>query len=138
MLMHPYLDVPYSPKLKHFLGGFDIYDREETLGAELAEYDPECPSDRAELIYKFIVRRFSGLTHRHKFVLFFVLGEALDGEASKLSEVFKHNPFSHSLLPLGWNEIKDPRSFFEHVYSILSEVWIDELYLASQEDCSTW
>ncbi|WP_456255017.1 hypothetical protein ACP3PM_22480 [Pseudomonas iridis] len=138
MLMHPYLDVPYNPQLKHFLGGFDIYDREETLGSDLAEYDLENPSDREDLISKFIVKRFSGLTHRHKFLLFFVLGEALDGEASKLYEVFKHDPFSHSLLPFGWNEMKDPRSFFEHVYSVLSEVWVDELYLASQEDCSTW
>ena len=138
MLMHPYLDVPYNPQLKHFLGGFDIYDREETLGSDLAEYDLENPSDREDLISKFIVKRFSGLTHRHKFLLFFVLGEALDGEASKLYEVFKHDPFSHSLLPFGWNEMKDPMSFFEHVYSILSEVWVDELYLASQEDCSTW
>lgn len=138
MLMHPYLDVPYNPQLKHFLGGFDIYDREETLGSDLAEYDLENPSDREDLISKFIVKRFSGLTHRHKFLLFSVLGEALDGEASKLYEVFKHDPFSHSLLPFGWNEMKDPRSFFEHVYSVLSEVWVDELYLASQEDCSTW
>ena len=138
MLMHPYLDVPYNPQLKHFLGGFDIYDREETLGSDLAEYDLENPSDREGLISKFIVKRFSGLTHRHKFLLFFVLGEALDGEGSKLYEVFKHDPFSHSLLPFGWNEMKDPRSFFEHVYSVLSEVWVDELYLASQEDCSTW
>ena len=138
MLMHPYIDVPYNPQLKHFLGGFDIYDREETLGSDLAEYDLENPSDREDLISKFIVKRFSGLTHRHKFLLFFVLGEALDGEASKLYEVFKHDPFSHSLLPFGWNEMKEPRSFFEHVYSVLSEVWVDELYLASQEDCSTW
>lgn len=138
MLMHPYLDVPYNPRLKHFLGGFDIYDREETLGSELAEYDPECPSDRVGLISKFVVKRFSGLTYRHKFVLFSVLGEALDGEMSDLAKVFKHDPFSHSLLPFGWNEMKDPKSFFEHIYSILSKVWTDDLYLASQEDCSTW
>jgi hypothetical protein len=138
MLMHPYLDVPYNPQLKHFLGGFDIYDREETLGSELAEYDPECPSDRVGLISKFVVKRFSGLTYRHKFVLFSVLGVALDGEISYLAKVFKHDPFSHSLLPFGWNEMKDPKSFFEHIYSILSEVWTDDLYLASQEDCSTW
>jgi hypothetical protein len=136
--MHPYLDVPYNPQLKHFLGGFDIYDREETLGSELAEYDPECPSDRVSLISKFIVKRFSGLTYRHKFVLFSVLGEALDGEISNLAKVFKHDPFSHSLLPFGWNEMKDPKIFFEHIYSILSELWTDDLYLASQEDCSTW
>ncbi|AZZ75210.1 hypothetical protein [Pseudomonas sp. RU47] len=138
MLMHPYLDVPYNPQLKHFLGGFDIYDREETLGSELAEYDPECPSDRVGLISKFVVKRFSGLTYRHKFVLFSVLGEALDGEISDLAKVFKHDPFSHSLLPFGWNEMKDPKIFFEHIYSILSEVWTDDLYLAGQEDCSTW
>lgn len=138
MLMHPYLDVPYNPQLKHFLGGFDIYDREEMLGSELAEYDPECPSDRVGLISKYVVKRFSGLSCRHKFVLFSVLGEALDGETSDLAKVFKHDPFSHSLLPFGWNEMKDPKSFFEHIYSILSEVWADDLYLASQEDCSTW
>jgi hypothetical protein len=138
MLMHPYLDVPYKPQLKHFFGGFDIYDREETLGSELAEYDPECPSDRVGLIFKFVVKRFSGLTYRHKYVLFSVLGEALDGEISDLAKVFKHDPFSHSLLPFGWNEMKDPKIFFEHIYSILSEVWTDDLYLASQEDCSTW
>lgn len=138
MLMHPYLDIPYKPRLKHFLGGFDIYDREETLGSELAEYDPECPSDRVDLISRFIVKRFSGLTYRHKYVLFSMLGEALDGEIIDLAKVFKHDPFSHSLLPFGWNEMKDPKGFFEHIYSILSEVWTDDLYLASQEDCSTW
>lgn len=138
MLMHPYLDVPYNPQLKHFLGGFDIYDREETLGSELAEYDPECPSDREVLISKFVVKRFSGLTCRHKFFLFSVLGEALDGEICDLAKAFKHDPFSHSLLPFGWNEMKDPKSFFEHIYSVLSEVWTDDLYLASQEDRSAW
>jgi len=130
MLMHPYLDAPYNPQLKHFLGGFDIYDREETLGAELEKYDPECPIDRTELIRRFIVKRFSGLTPRHKLVLVSVLRRSLDGETSKLSDVFKHDPFSHSLLPLGWNEMKDPRVFFEHVYSILTEVWANELSLA--------
>lgn len=138
MLMHPYLDVQYKPRLKHFLGGFDIYDREESLGAELSEYDPECPSDRMSLITKFIVKRFSCLSYRHKFVLVAVLVEALAGETKRLFEVFEHDPFSHTLLPYGWNEISDPRKFFEHVYVVLSEVWVDELFLAGQEDCATW
>lgn len=138
MLMHPYLNVPYKPRLKHFLGGFDVYDREESLGAELSDYDPDCPSDRLSLIYKFIVKRFAGLSYRHKFVLVAVLGESLAGETSKLFEAFEHDPFSHTLLPSGWNEITDPRIFFEHVYIVLSEVWVDELNLASQEDSTTW
>ncbi len=138
MLMHPYLDLPYEPQIKHFLGGFDIYDREESLGAELSKSDPECPSDRAVLIYKFVVGRFSGLSYRHKFVLLSVLDKALAGDPSLLFEAFKHDPFSHTLLPYGWNELKDPRGFFEHVYLILSEIWVDELDLASQEDYTNW
>lgn len=70
MLMHPFLAVPYNPSLGHFLGGFDIYDREESLGVELSAYDPDCPLDREFLISKFIIKRFAGLSYRHKFVLF--------------------------------------------------------------------
>ncbi|BBP66476.1 hypothetical protein PHLH5_40170 [Pseudomonas sp. Cab53] len=32
MLMHPFLDRPYDPQISHFLGGFEIYDCEESLG----------------------------------------------------------------------------------------------------------
>ena len=138
MLMHPYLDVPYNPSLEHFLGGFDIYDREESIGVQLSAYDPGCPSDREFLISQFVIKRFAGLSYRHKFVLFFVLGEALDGESSVFSEVLEHDPISHSLLPLGWNEMKDPRAFFEDMYAQLSEAWVDDLYKASQEDFLTW
>jgi len=28
--------MPYEPTLYHFLGPFDVYDREHTLGVELA------------------------------------------------------------------------------------------------------
>jgi hypothetical protein len=138
MLMHPFLNVPYNPRLEHFFGGFDIYDREESLGVELAAYDPDCPSDREFLISRFIIKRFAGLSYRHKFVLFFVLGEALDSGSSVFSEVLEHDPMSHSLLPLGWNAMKDPRAFFEDIYVKLSEAWVDDLYKASQEDFSEW
>jgi hypothetical protein len=131
MLMHPYLNIPYNPSVEHFLGGFDIYDREESLGAE-------CPSDREFLISRFIVKRFAALSYRHKFVLFFVLGEALDGDSSVFAEILEHDSRSHSSLPLGWNEMKDPKAFFEDVYVKLSEAWVDDLYKASQEDFSTW
>ena len=138
MLKHPYLNVPYSPRLEHFLGGFDIYDREESLGVALSAYDPDCPSDRDFLISQFVVKRFAGLSYRHKFVLCSVLGEALDGDPSVFSKVLEHDPMSHSLLPEGWNEMKDSRAFFEDVYNKLSEVWVDDLYKASQEDFLNW
>ena len=138
MLMHPYLNVPYNPSLGHFLGGFDIYDREESLGEELSEYDPDCPSDRDFLISKFIVKRFAALSYRHKFVLVSVLGDALDGDPSVFLEVLEHDPILPSSLPPGWDEMKNPKAFFEDVYLKLSEAWIDDLYKASQEDFSTW
>lgn len=138
MLMHPFIDVSYNPRLEHFLGGFDIYDREESLGDELSEYDPECPSDREFLISKFVVKRFAGLSYRHKFVLFSVLGTALDGNPKIFFDVFEHNPLSPSSLPPGWDEMKDPKAFFEDVYVKLSEAWVEDLYKASQEDFSTW
>lgn len=138
MLMHPFLEVPYNPLLGHFLGGFDIYDREESLGVELSAYDPGCPSDREFLISKFIIKRFAGLSYRHKFVLFFVLSEALDGDSSAFSKIFEHDLKAHSLLPVGWSEMIDPKAFFEDIHLKLSEAWCDELYKASQEDFSTW
>ncbi|MNC29843.1 hypothetical protein D3C75_781110 [compost metagenome] len=78
------------------------------------------------------------MSYRHKFVLFSVLGDALDGGLGVFSEVLEHDPISHSLLPSGWNEMKDPRAFFEDIYVALSEVWVDDLYKASQEDVLTW
>ena len=45
---------------------------------------------------------------------------------------------SVTFLVLGWNEMKDPKAFFEDVYVKLSEAWVDDLYKASQEDFSTW
>ncbi|MDR6609963.1 hypothetical protein [Pseudomonas synxantha] len=138
MLMHPYLDVPYNPRLEYFLGGFDIYDREESLGVQLSAYDPDCPLDRGGLISQFVVKRFGGLSYRHKFILFSMLEEALEGGLSVFSEVLQHDPLSHSLLPLGWDEMKAPKEFFKEIYIMLSKVWADDLNKAAQEDILSW
>ena len=50
--MHPFLNIPYQPKLRYLLGPFDIYDLEETLGKESAEYDINLDSNREQLIKK--------------------------------------------------------------------------------------
>ncbi|MBC3778173.1 hypothetical protein [Pseudomonas sp. SWRI99] len=138
MLMHPYLNIPYCPRLDHFLGGFDIYDREESLGEELALYDPEYSPDRKILIARYVVKRFSKLSYRHKFVLVGVLKKALDGDGDILAQILQHDPFSHSVLPDGWDEMKSPKAFFEEMYVILSDEWSNELNEAGAEDFSTW
>lgn len=138
MLMHPYLNIPYEPRLGHFLGGFDIYDREESLGDELSAYDPDCPADREFLISRFIVKRFTGLSYRHRFILVSVLDEALKGDPSVFSDVLEHDPISPSSLPPEWDEMKNPKAFFEDVYLKLSEAWAEDLQKASLEDFTTW
>ncbi len=76
MLMHPFLDRPYEPQLDHFLGGFEIYDCEESLGEELLRYKLECAEDRKELIYRYVIHRFRNLSYRHKFVFFLCAGNS--------------------------------------------------------------
>ncbi|WP_180977360.1 hypothetical protein [Janthinobacterium sp. ROICE36] len=39
MLRGPWSDALYLPKLHHFLGPFDGYDRKETLGEELGNWE---------------------------------------------------------------------------------------------------
>ncbi|WP_411385359.1 hypothetical protein [Pseudomonas sp. MPB03] len=138
MLMHPFLDRPYDPQIGHFLGGFEIYDCEETLGEELSQYDLECAEDRKKLIYKYVVHRFRNLSYRHKFLFFCVLAIALDDPEYDFGEVFEHEVVSHSALPPGWDEMEDCRVFFEDIYKYLAEEWSEELDKASQEDPATW
>ncbi|MFW0756591.1 hypothetical protein ACN1C3_17910 [Pseudomonas sp. H11T01] len=138
MLKHPFLNAPYTPGLGHFLGGFDIYDREDSLGEELCKYDPNCPGDRAVLICRYVTYRYRNLSYRHKFVLLSVLVNALEDEDYDFSDVLAHDPESHSSLPPGWDEMKNPRAFFEDICILATEDWVEELYKASQEDPSTW
>jgi hypothetical protein len=138
MLMHPFLDRPYDPQVGHFLGGFEIYDCEETLGEELSQFDLNNADDRKELIYKYVVHRFRNLSYRHKFLFFCVLAIALDDPEYDFGEVFEHEVVSHSALPPGWDEKEDFRVFFEDIYKYLAEEWSEELDKASQEDPATW
>lgn len=138
MLMHPFLDRPYEPQISHFLGGFEIYDCEETLGEELSQYDVDCARDRKELIYKYVIHRFRKLSYRHKFLFFCVLAIALDDPEYDFGEVFEHEVVSHAALPPGWDEMEDSRVFFEDIYKYLAEEWSEELDKASQEDPASW
>jgi hypothetical protein len=52
MLLDPFVNEQFEPDLMWFIGGFNVYDREETRGVELEIYDPNNKSDRAELIKK--------------------------------------------------------------------------------------
>ncbi|MGF6151506.1 hypothetical protein [Pseudomonas fluorescens] len=136
MLIDPGTGKPYLPTPSYFLGCFDIYDREETLGEELEKFDPNNPADREELILKYSLPRKR--TYRQRFLLYKCLEEALQNEDYDFESLLAHDPESYSSFPDGWDEMENPRGFFEDIYRLASEAWKDDLHKASLEDQSTW
>jgi hypothetical protein len=130
--------VPYTPTPSYFLGCFDIYDREETLGEELRKYDPNSPADREILILNYSLSRRWRITYRQKFALYKCLEEALRDSDYDFQELFLHDCQKHSSLPDGWDVMDNPRVFFEDIYRLASELWADDLRRAESEDKSTW
>ncbi|MCG6578010.1 hypothetical protein EGM97_25330 [Pseudomonas sp. AF32] len=136
MYIDPGTGLPYVPTPSYFLGCFDIYDREETLGVELDKFDPNDVSDREKLItnYSLKVRR----SYRERFLLYKCLEEALLDDSYDFHALLKHDPEEYSSFPDGWEEMDDPRAFFADIYRLASDVWNDDIRKAEAEDRSTW
>lgn len=138
MLMHPFVDIPYDPKLLNFLSGIEIYGREETLGKELQKYNPNTPEDLDIIVRKYILPDLNFLSYRHKYRIFHYLNECLNDPCTNFKNVFvpTHDDFLYYM----WDEseIKDPRGFFESIFKSAREFWEEDLHKASLEDQSTW
>lgn len=139
MLHHPFLnEEEFLPSSMWFIGVFDVYDREETLGAELGIYNPNVERKRAELIKRYSLH-LNYLSYRHKFVLVKYLATKLGDELHDFQRYFDIDEDEAASWPRGeWYELNNPRDFFEHIYTLVQEVWKDELHKASVEDHSTW
>lgn len=129
-LCYPNTDIPFEPSPAFFLGEFDIYDREETLGEYLNEFDP---NDRQQLRQILNEKYFRGrgemeLSAEHKIVLVRVLAQSLQNPDYNFSSLFDTDPEDGDVfsLPFDW-KIKEPRMFFEEVYRLATEFWADEL-----------
>lgn len=140
MLIIPSSGTPFEPKVGYFLGGIEIYDREETLGEEIRRYNPNAPLEREAVIKKYIVPTESWLSYRHKYVFLKVLEEALNNPDYDFSSEFASDYDSDDYTCVAWDEseIENPRRFFEDIYRIVSEVWHEDIERARQEDPSTW
>jgi len=138
MLTHPFVDVPYEPKLSYILGGISIYDREETLGEALWVYNPNERQDREKIIKCFILQDLMYLSYRHRFVLFKMLEGVLSEKDFDFSTQFESDYDAPRTIAWDETEIDDPRGFFEDIYRLASEEWKDDLHKASLEDQSTW
>lgn len=137
-LRGPWVDVPYEPTLYHFLGPFDVYDREHTLGVELDAWDMNDPDQRAALIRRDITGQYKELSYRHRHALVAVLAQALHDPAYDFQAILEHDPGSTHALPALWDEMADPRAFFADIYRLVQQDWRDDLARAAAEDPSGW
>lgn len=137
-LRSPWVDVAYEPTLHHFLGPFDVYDREHTLGVELDTWDMNDPAQRAALIRRDITSQYKELGYRHRHALVAVLAQALHDPAYDFQAIFEHDPESTNALPALWDEMADPRAFFADIYRLAQQDWADDLARAAAEDPSGW
>lgn len=127
-LIYPNSNCTFKPSLAFFLGEFDIYDREESLGEYLNRFNP---NDRKQIRFLLEQLFFDGsqvksLTAEHKKVLFERLVEALGEQSYDFKSVFELNEDECFCLPFDW-EVNDYRLFFEELYRLAIDHWGDEL-----------
>ncbi|OPA89328.1 hypothetical protein BFW87_22810 [Pseudomonas fluorescens] len=138
MLKDPFLNEPFDPSLKWFIGAFDIYDREHDLGKELEKYNPNEKVDREKLI-KTHALSVHCLSYRHKYALIEALKHSLDNEAYDFQGLFEIDENEAASWPRReWYELESPRDFLKDVYHLAKIIWKDDLQKASLEDQSTW
>ncbi|MDO8071252.1 hypothetical protein O3299_06925 [Janthinobacterium sp. SUN176] len=137
-LRGPWSDAPYLPTLHHFLGPFDVYDREETLGVELDAWNMNDPAQRAALIRRDITSQYKELSYRHRHALVAVLAQALQDPDYDFQAILEHDPESTHALPALWDEMHDPRAFFADIYRLVRQDWRDDLARAAAEDPASW
>lgn len=138
MLRGPWSNAPYLPTLHHFLGPFDVYDREHTLGVELDAWDMNDPVQRAALIRRDITFQYKELSYRHRHALVAVLVQALQDPGYDFQAILEHDSESTYSLPDGWDEMADPRAFFADICRLVQQDWRDDLARAAAEDPSSW
>ncbi|MGY2341466.1 hypothetical protein ACW9HW_19785 [Pseudomonas sp. SDO5532_S415] len=136
MMIDPESGKPYIPTPSYFLGCFDIYDREETLGEELEKFDPNNVEDREVLILKYCLPRKR--SYRQRFLLYKCLEQALQDDDYDFQSLLKYDPESYSSFPDGWDEMENARAFFEDIFRLASIAWKEDLEKASLEDKSSW
>lgn len=138
MLRDPFVDAKFEPDLMWFIGVFNVYDREETLGEELEVFNPDNQFDREILINRYSLK-LDCLSYRHKFLLFEFLAEKLRGNSYDFQILFNLDDVYDSSWPRAeWYALENSRGFFEDIYRLASEAWKADLHRAGLEDQSTW
>lgn len=138
MLKDPFLNTPFNPSLKWFIGVFDVYDQEQGLGEELEKYDPNKTADREKLI-KIYALNLDYLSYRHKHALVEYLKNSLNNENYDFQSLFEISEDDAASWPrIEWYELESPREFLNDIYKLAQIEWKEDLQKANLEDPSTW
>lgn len=127
-LTYPNTNIPFNPSPMYFLGEFDVYDREESLGEYLNQFDPNDRTEVNQLLRKLFFQgaRAQALTSAHKKVLIESLLAALRDPDYDFLSAFQPEEADTFCLPFDW-EIENGRLFFEEAYRLAMEFWGTEL-----------
>lgn len=127
-LKHPNSCVNFEVTPAYFLGGFDVYDREETLEAHLNSFDPNNKRELKQLINErfFNLKKTSDLTVDHKTVLFRVVVDSLKDSEYDFDSLFLDDDDSCFYMPSEW-KFERARLFFEVLYESMIDNWGDDI-----------
>lgn len=138
MLNCPYLGQPFEPNITRFIGGLDVYDQEETLGAELWALNPNDTNDREFIIKKHVLNRFDKYSHAHKYLFIDALHKALTDNTYNFDILFQDS--IEEYISMAWNaeQLDTPRSFFEDIYRLARDEWRKDIEIAQTADQIHW
>ncbi|MDN5505950.1 MAG: hypothetical protein L0H10_19340 [Comamonas sp.] len=127
----PGSDIEFHAEPSLLLAPFDIYDREESLGQELAAYDPNDPQQLLLLLdrYFFPCCEQASWSTAHKVMLTRSLQAALQSLQYDFAAPLEDSHDDCFYLPATW-QIQAPRQFFLNAYSILLKRWVAEFATA--------
>lgn len=130
-LKHPGSDIEFHADPSLLLAPFDIYDREESLGQELAAYDPNDSQQLLQLLdrYFFPCCEQASWSTAHKVMLTRSLQAALQSLQYDFAAPLQDSHDDCFYLPATW-QIQAPRQFFLNAYSILLKRWAAEFATA--------
>ena len=112
-LLHLGSHIEFIPSPAFLLAPFNIYDREESLGLELAAYDPNDPEQLRQLldIHFFPLWNQGAWTAAHKVALSHALHSALQNPLYDFASLLEDDDNDCFYLPGSWH-IQNPRQFF--------------------------
>ena len=132
-LKHLDSDVDFIVTPAAFVGVFDIYDREETLGCYLDQFNPNDQKELDDLLEDrfFNDVRILRYTVNHKIEMMKVLITALTDESFDFGMLLTNyrDPDDLFTLPDTW-DFERPRFYFEEVYKLSVKNWGDDLLKA--------